>query len=182
MLDLSKNHFELFGIPVGFDLDLEDLARRYRDLQRVVHPDRFVNATERERRLSMQGATRINEAYGILIDPLARGRYLLVLQGLDMDGVAETTRDTDFLMQQMALREELEVVKRAVDPFAAVNSLMSRIDGEIERLTGQMAEQFAEGSQDQLNQAREIVHKMQFLKKLRSEAEAVEAELDETLE
>ncbi len=180
-MDLSKNHFELFGIPVGFDLDLEDLARRYRDLQRVVHPDRFVNATDRERRLSMQGATRINEAYAIRSDPLARGRYLLALQDMETDGVAETTRDTDFLMQQMALREELEGVKRDADPFAAVNGLMLQIDGEIERLTGQMAEQFAEASQDQLKQARETVQKMQFLKKLRSEAEAVEADLDENL-
>ncbi len=182
MLDLSKNHFELFGIPVGFDLDLGELARRYRDLQRVVHPDRFVNATDRERRLSMQGATRINEAYGVLSDPLARGRYLLTLQGVDMDGGTETTRDTDFLMQQMALREELEGVKQDADPSAAVNSLMLRIDGEIARLTGLMAEYFAGASRDQLHQARETLHKMQFLKKLRSEAEAVEAELDEALE
>ena len=180
MLDLSKNYFELFGIPVGFDVDVEELAKRYRDLQRVVHPDRFVNATDRERRLSMQGATVINEAYRALKDPLPRARYLLVLQGVDMDARKGTTTDADFLMQQMELREELAEAKHDVDPFAAVNGLMSRIERQMQRLTGQLAEQLAAATPDQLAGARDNVHKMQFMQKLRSEAEAVEAELDET--
>lgn len=180
MLDLSKNHFELFGIPVDFDVDVAELAKRYRDLQRVVHPDRFANATDRERRLSMQGAITINEAYRTLKDPLLRARYLLFLQGVDTEAGKGTTTDAHFLMQQMELREELAEAKHHVDPFAAVNDLMSRIDRQIHRLTDQMAEQFAEATPDQLASARDNLNKMQFLQRLRSEAEAVEAELDET--
>ncbi|HXK57292.1 MAG TPA: hypothetical protein PLZ16_11665 [Gammaproteobacteria bacterium] len=55
MLDFSKNYFELFGLPVGYIIDKVQLAERYRELQRVVHPDRFANASEQEKRLSMQG-------------------------------------------------------------------------------------------------------------------------------
>ncbi len=181
MLDFSKSHFELFGIPAGFDVDLGELAKRYRDLQRVVHPDRFVNATDRERRLSMQGATVINEAYRVLKDPLARAGYLLALHGIDMDAAGGTATDADFLMQQMELREELAEVKRHADPCAAVNDLMSRINGQIKRLTAGLAEHFAAATPGRLEQARAAVQKMQFLQKLRSEAEAVEAELDEAL-
>ncbi len=72
MLDFSKNYFELFGLPVGFIVDTDALAENYRELQRVIHPDRYANASEQERRLSVQGASRINEAFETLKDPIGR--------------------------------------------------------------------------------------------------------------
>ena len=74
MLDFSKNYFELFGLPVGFEVDGTKLASRYRDLQRAVHPDRYTNATEQEKRLSMQVATRLNDALDTLKKPSIAGR------------------------------------------------------------------------------------------------------------
>lgn len=179
MLDFSKNHFELFGMPVGFVMDREKLVERYRDLQKVVHPDRFANASDQERRISMQGATRVNEAFQTLKDPLARARYLLVLNGIDLD--EETTTDTDFLMQQLELREELAEVRTQAEPFVVIADLLSRIDQNINRLIGQIASRFEAGTPTQLEQARELVRKLQFLQKLRAEAQAIEAELDESL-
>ena len=66
MLDFSRNHFELFGLPVGFDMDRDLLAERYLALQAAVHPDRFASAPDQERRLSMQASTRVNEAFQTL--------------------------------------------------------------------------------------------------------------------
>ena len=37
MLDLTRNYFDLFGLPVGFDVDPDGLTERYRELQRIVH-------------------------------------------------------------------------------------------------------------------------------------------------
>ena len=79
--DLSTTHFELFGLPLSFDVDMGQLDSRYRELQRTVHPDRFANASDQERRISMQQATQINEGYQVLKDSLRRGRYLLELCG-----------------------------------------------------------------------------------------------------
>ena len=45
-MNLNQNHFELFGIPVRFEVDTGELDRRYRELQREVHPDRFAAAPE----------------------------------------------------------------------------------------------------------------------------------------
>ena len=83
--DHSTTHFERFGLPQSFDVDRELLDTRYRESQRAVHPDRFVNATDQERRLSMQRATDINEGYQTLKDPLKRGRYLLELDDRRFD-------------------------------------------------------------------------------------------------
>lgn len=55
----------------------------------------------------MQGAVLINEAHEALKDPILRARYLLQLNGIDMDEQQETTHDAVFLMEQLELREEL---------------------------------------------------------------------------
>src|SRR6185369_91788 len=77
----------------------------YRDLQGRVHPDRFAAATEAERRVAMQWATRANEAYRTLRDPLERARYLLRLKGFDTGEESNTSMPPDFLMHQIEWRE-----------------------------------------------------------------------------
>ena len=61
--DFSKSYFELFDMPVEYDVDMGKLQSRYRELQRLTHPDRFASASDQERRLSVQQAALINEAY-----------------------------------------------------------------------------------------------------------------------
>ncbi|MCW8890454.1 MAG: Fe-S protein assembly co-chaperone HscB [Sedimenticola sp.] len=181
MLDFSKNYFELFGLPVGYIVDADQLAAHYRELQKSVHPDRFANATEQERRLSMQGAVRINEAHETLKDPIMRARYLLQLNGINMDEQQETTHDTLFLMEQLELREELEAARDKPDPYAVISDFMAEVNRRINTLIGQMALQFEAATPEQLGAARENLRKMQFLKKLRFDAESLEAELDDAL-
>ncbi|MDJ0807817.1 MAG: co-chaperone HscB [Gammaproteobacteria bacterium] len=181
MLDFSKNYFELFGLPVDFIVDGDALAERYRELQRVIHPDRYANASEQERRLSMQGASRINEAFETLKDPITRGSYLLTLHGIQMDAQKETTQDMAFLMEQMELREELETIREQADPYVAIQALGARIGRQLKSLVGQMALQFETPTPDQLEEARETLRKMRFLQKLRDEIEATEAALEDEL-
>ncbi|MEJ2609488.1 MAG: Fe-S protein assembly co-chaperone HscB [Candidatus Thiodiazotropha sp.] len=181
MLDFSKNYFDLFGLPVGYIIESSSLADRYRDLQRVVHPDRYANATEQERRLSVQGASLINEAFETLKDPIARAAYLLSLHGIEIDAQNESTHDMEFLMQQMALREELEELRSQLGPFESILDLSSRINKQLVDLVAQMAVQFEVPTQESLEDAQEILRKMRFLQKLRAETERVEAELDEQL-
>ena len=179
MFDLAKNYFELFGLPVGFIIDGAELVGRYRELQRVVHPDRYANATEQEQRLSLQQTTRINEAFETLKNPVTRAQYLLSLHGIDMQAEKETTRNTAFLMEQLQLREELENARYAEHPEDVLDELMGRISAMIRTLVAQMAIKFEDPSPPNLEAARETVRKMQFLNKLLSEAESLEAELED---
>jgi len=181
MLDFSKNYFELFGLPVNYIIDTTQLAERYRELQRVVHPDRFASASEQERRRSMQGSIRVNEAFETLKDPIRRAWYLLSLHGIEIDAEQQTTKDTAFLMEQLELREQLEQAKHASDPYEAIANFMAGISKRINTLVAQMAVQFETASPEQLDEAQEILRKMQFLQKLKYDAEQLEAELDEAL-
>ena len=179
--DLSTTHFDRFGLPQAFDVDLELLDRNYRELQRSVHPDRFVNASDRERRLSMQQATLINEGYQTLKDPLKRGRYLLQLDGREFDDERNTTSDAEFLMEQMELREALADVRGSEDAFQALGQIMDRIAADIDRLVGELQKQFSKADADSLDGAADSLTKMQFFRRLQEEAGEIEADLEDEL-
>lgn len=181
MLDFSKNYFELFGLPVGYVIDSADLAERYRELQRVVHPDRFASASEQERRLSMQASILINEAFQTLKDPMLRARYLLLQHGVEMGEGKESTQDMEFLMEQMELREELAEAKDQPDPFAVVSGILNVVGQRIRTLVERLTTQFESAAPEHLEEARETVLKMQFLQKLHQDAQALEAELEDAL-
>jgi molecular chaperone HscB len=181
MFDFSKNYFELFGLPAGFLVDGQELAVRYRELQKVVHPDRFAAAGEQSQRLSLQSATLVNEAYTTLKDPLKRAQYLLTLKGIEVDAQQHTLNDPGFLMQQMELREALDEVRSAADAQGRLDGLLREIGGMIQSQVAQLAVQFEESGVEHLAAAAQTVQKMQFLHKLHAEAEALEAELEEAL-
>lgn len=179
MLDFSKNYFELFGLPVAFGVDTAALAEHYRELQRVVHPDRYANASEQERRLAVQGAGHVNEALRVLKDPLARARYMLSLHGVAETAGGGTTSDPAFLMEQMELREALAEARDRRDPYGVIAGVMGRLREQTDALVRGLETQFADPTPDQLEAAREAVRKLQFLAKLRNDAEALEADLDD---
>ena len=113
-----QNHFDLFQLPATFALDMGALDTAYRDVQGRVHPDRFINATDAEKRVAMQWATRANEAYQTLRSPQKRAQYLCELNGVDLNTESNTAMPMDFLMQQMEWREALGEARAAKDSDA----------------------------------------------------------------
>ncbi|NOY67507.1 MAG: Fe-S protein assembly co-chaperone HscB [Gammaproteobacteria bacterium] len=180
-LDLTSNFFELFEIPVSFVIDAGLLMKRYRELQQTVHPDRFANATEQERRLSLQYATQINEALRILKDPLERARYLLQLKGVLWDDEQTTLSDPAFLMRQIELRESLEEVREKPDPLSAIGNIIDKVSVLIGDNTQVLQGLLESDNEDELIQAKNQVRKMQFLKKLMAEAESIEAAIEDDM-
>jgi len=175
----TQTHFELFELPVSFEIDLQDLSQRYRELQRVVHPDKFVNASDRERRLSVEKTAAINEAYQILKSPQRRARYMLELQSVSFDDEKDTALDSAFLMEQIELREALSELSQTDDPMASLNNIMADIKKRIATVLLAIAEGLEQEQLDetQKNSLKQLIHKMQFLNKLQQEAEYQEENL-----
>lgn len=172
----TKNYFELFGLPVDFDVDPATLSARYRELARRVHPDKFAHGSDQERRLSMQWTTLVNEAFQTLKDPIRRGRYLLTLSGVELRDETDTTMDPGFLMEQMELREALEEVRGVPEPHKRLvelaNDIRQRLDAKTQHLRASLADGRS-GHQLAINTIRE----MQFLDKLLCEVGELEEEL-----
>jgi molecular chaperone HscB len=103
----TDDYFSIFGLPRQFDLDRVDLDARYRKLTRQLHPDRFARADARERRISLERATRVNDAHRYLKDWRLRAAYLLKLAGTDVFAEGRTFADPEFLEEQLEWREAL---------------------------------------------------------------------------
>ena len=179
----TQTHFELFELPVSFEIDLQDLSQRYRELQRVVHPDKFVNASAHERRLSVEKAALINDAYQILKSPQRRARYMLELQSVSFDDENDMALDPAFLMEQIELRESLGELNKSKDPIASLNKIMLDIKERINVVLNSLREGL---EKEQLDEAKKLdlkllIHKMQFLNKLQQEAEYQEENLLDAL-
>lgn len=110
--------FEVFSMKPSYDVNIPALERQFRELSLQLHPDRFAQADARERRLSLEQTTALNEAYKTLKDPARRAFYLLKLHGVDMDREdSGTLKDmpAEFLEEVIELREELEGAMRKRD-------------------------------------------------------------------
>jgi len=170
---LKSNFFELFGLPVTYDVDLNQIQKLYMALQKQVHPDKFVGGSDQDKRLSMQQTSWINEAQATLKDPVLRAHYLLQLKGADENNDTATTMDAAFLMQQLEMRERLENIKdEGVDSLA----------NEIKSSTKLMMDEFSRSYHDeQFDDAREWIRKLQFLQKAAKQINALVADIEDEL-
>jgi len=175
-VDFTSNYFELFGLPQSYHVDLKLLADRYHGMQREFHPDRYAGKPAQEQRLAVQYAAVINQAYSQLSSPLLRAQYLLSLQNIDDAGDTKITRDPQFLMQQIELREKLADLSDADDAFTALEEVADAVESEYIELQTVFDQQY---SQSRLQEAMETVAKMQFFNKLLIEVEQLEHELDD---
>jgi molecular chaperone HscB len=105
----GEDHFSLLGLAREYAIEPSELDRRFRELSRHLHPDRFARAEPRERRLSLERATRLNDAYRSLKDWRHRAAYLLRLAGTDPFTEGRTYADPDFLEEQLEWREGLAI-------------------------------------------------------------------------
>jgi molecular chaperone HscB len=114
-VNLQSSDFELFGLPARFAQARPEIDQRWKDLQREMHPDRFVAQGAAAQRLAMQWSVRINEAYQRLKDPLKRAAYLCELRGAAVNAENNTAMPASFLMQQIAWREALDDAASTTD-------------------------------------------------------------------
>lgn len=168
-------HYALFDLKPGFVIDPEQLANRYRELARSVHPDRFADASEQEQRQALERSANLNEAYQTLKSAPRRARYLLTLQGNEVP-LEVTVHDPDFLLQQMALREELEDLQDDAD-VAGVAVFKKRLKTAQDALNDSFAACWDDAAQRE--QAERLMRRMQFLDKLSQEVRQLEERLDD---
>ncbi len=137
LMDITDNHFALFGLPERYVLDSAALNRAYRELQSRVHPDRFAASGAAEQRVALQWATQANEAYRVLRDPLKRAIYLCGLKGHDPASENNTDMPQAFLVEQLEWREALDDA-RASDDRAALAAIDRELASTLDRLSSEV--------------------------------------------
>jgi molecular chaperone HscB len=175
-LDLSQSYFELFRQPLNFEVDLTQLHKNQQDLQAKFHPDRFVNASDQEKRLSVQQASWVNEAYQTLANPVQRARYMLEVSGLDMKDESETTSDIEFLMEQIALREQMEEARDKEDPLVECDNIITNLKLRSAEISDEFSQKFEAGD---LDNDKLVSRKMQFIQRILEQVMDLQFQLEE---
>jgi molecular chaperone HscB len=131
-----------------------------------VHPDRFAHAGDAERRASLQWTTRVNEAFQILKNPVARAKHLLELHGVDVAFETNTAMPAEFLMQQMELREALEEATEKKN-----SQSLDRLRSDLRREEAVLEKQIAEAidARKDYQGAAGLVRKLMFLDRMDQE-------------
>jgi molecular chaperone HscB len=152
--DLTADHFRVFGLPRKFDLDMTDLERRYKEMTKVLHPDRFARADGRARRASLERSVQLNLAWSTLSQPVARAEYLLSLDGIEVGESATSKKsgqagdratqpvDTVLLIEVMDLREALAEARSRGDR-AKVAALIADVQAKHDQEMSEVAAGFA---------------------------------------
>ena len=167
----TVTHFQRLGVEYSFDVDVSALDQLYFDLQRQLHPDRFANKTSKEKALSQQQATALNDAYEILKDPLRRADYMVHVQGVGVlpEG-CNLVQDQSILIEAMQMRERLETVT----DLAQLNAIAKESKSAIEKVIGQLSTVF---NDDDVEAACKLTTRLKYLHKMMGEVRHVRARL-----
>lgn len=132
--------FATLGLPRRYDVDPRQLETNYRELQRVLHPDRHAAASPSQRRMNLLKAVEVNEAYRTLKNDLSRAEALLALHAAGQVA-SRAAEDPEFLMEMLELREELGEASANSDA-PRIERLSDRIEAEAREARNRLATAF----------------------------------------
>lgn len=173
-LPQNLNYFDIMGIKRDYNVVNEEIHKKYRELQKMLHPDKFGNKSEKERQISEKLSSLINKAYSTLAHPLKRGLYMLQLKGISIPE-GTTSLNPEFLMEIMERNEKIE---NAIEDRDKILKLAKDSKELLETMSKQVAEAF---SKEDIETATKILIKMKYydsvdnrLKKLKHDLGIVE--------
>jgi molecular chaperone HscB len=171
--------FATLGLAPRYALDLGALEQRYRELQRVVHPDRHGAGTPSERRMHAARTVEVNAAYRALKDDVKRAEALLALHGVELD--PNRREAPELLMEVLELREALSEARAARD-LARVRKLAEGVSARERAAREQLGKAFeavstggpdarAEGAR-----AASLLGQLKYLRRFLDEVASIEEE------
>ena len=128
--------FSALGFPRKLTIDLDALERRYHELSRKIHPDRFASKGPKVRDASLRSTATLTRSYRTLRDPVARGLYWLELNGEKLaennkrvpPELAELVFEVQEQLAEMQLSDPEEAHERATQIGARRIELQFKMD------------------------------------------------------
>ena len=151
--DAKRDYFSVLGFARAFAIDAAELERRYKEMTKVLHPDRFARADALARRASLERSVQLNEAWRTLKDPVRRAEYLLSLHGISIGesaGLGGPGKSEEhptlpvpqvLLMEVLELREALAAAHAAKD-LSECEALIAQVRGRLGTVMDDVAKGF----------------------------------------
>src|SRR5581483_3182128 len=105
------NFFEFFALERKLRIDLDDLQKRFYELSRKWHPDRFSRKPAEEQAQALEATAILNDGYRTLRDPVKRAEYLLKEEGFPIGEQRSKDVPPELLEEVFELNMALEELK-----------------------------------------------------------------------
>lgn len=155
---LSKNAFGVFRIQPSFIIDLAALTAMHHRLQKLYHPDNWINSDVAS--LIVSVSAHVNTSYTKLKNPLERAMLLLELSGYRLDLAQDTNLPEKFLFEQMEFHEQVDEASNNIDKL---ESLEQELIDKQKLLINQLSDKF---ESKQFEQATELTKQLAFYQRL----------------
>ncbi len=163
------NYFELFGLPIGFQVDTNKLRAAFMDIQRASHPDKFAQSNSYEQDEALERSALANKGFSLLNNKDQIMPYVLELKGI-IDADEKYALSPAFLMEMMELNEAW----MEADDATAKQSILSQIkaiqDEILEPIKSYLEmDQIDSISQEAMLQIKEYYYKKKYLDRILAE-------------
>ena len=173
------SHYRLLSVPERFSVDTKRVELSMKNLQKILHPDKFSSAggqMKREKEYSEEISARVNEAYGKLRDPLLRAKYLLGLKtGAAYDGAEETETNGDEAREEVPpellflVMEVREAIEDADEDGEELIKLKEENEERMEEAERRVGEALDDEVEFDAEKARKAIVELTYFEKIRKE-------------
>jgi len=171
-----QDYYALLGLQRKLQLSGDDLQRRFYDLSRQLHPDRFMRKPERERQYSLDASSILNDAYRALKDPVKRAQYVLSQEGFDVGEQRSKDVPPELLEEVFELNMALEEMRGGDDSARPqletaeknFTNMLSDVDRQLETLFEQYD---SSPSRDKLSEVRGALNRRKYIQNLVDEVQ-----------
>ena len=166
------NYFELYDLPLSFQIDSALVKKKFYELSKRYHPDFYVNESDEKQAEILELSTLNNKAYQILSDPLKRIEYVLSLNNMLADG-DKYVLPQDFLMDMMDVNEALMEMEFDHDELK-LTELSTQVDemelslfDELKRNTNEFDQLEGADANNILLKVKDIWYRQKYLVRIR---------------
>jgi len=172
----AADYYRFFGLERRLSLDAAALQKRFYELSRLLHPDRYSRRSANEQRYSLEATAILNDAYRVLRDPVARAEYVLKEEGFDIGEQRSKNVPSDLLEEVFELNMALEELRdgdasvrpRLEAELGRFDSMREEIDQELAALF----ERYDRGCQrETLSQIRGLLNRRRYITNLSTEVQ-----------
>jgi molecular chaperone HscB len=176
MPTLSQNFFSFFGLDRKLTVDPDLLQRRFYELSRQWHPDRFSRKPASEQAQALEATAILNDGYRTLKDPVKRAEYLLTEEGFPIGEQRSKDVPAELLEEVFDLNMALEELKQgdesARPQLASAKenfvNMRAEIDHQLTSLFARYdaAEERSESARQALNEIRGALNRRRYIENL----------------
>ena len=170
----SPDYYRFFGFDKRLDLDIGALQKRFYELSKTLHPDRFTRRTEQEKQFSLEATAILNDGFRVLRDPVLRAEYILKEEGFEVGESRKSDVSEELLEEVFELNLALEDLKSGDSSARAqLEEAQAKFMRMREQIDADLLQLFhhwdANGQRETLGDIRKVLSKRRYITNLLAE-------------